>query len=109
MRASCFFTVSTDTVSARAIADARGGPLRFDAIRRRLEGVTPKVLTATLRRLEQHGLVTRTVYPAVPLHVEYELTALGRTLTGPLAAIRAWAEEHLDDMPMPERGGRDGS
>ncbi len=84
--------------STLAIGALEPGPMRFGAIQRRLEGVTPKVLTATLRRLEETGIVLRTVYPAVPLHVEYELTPLGRTLVAPLAAIRDWAEEHLDDL-----------
>ena len=84
--------------SALAIGALENGPERFGELQRRLEGVTPKVLTATLRRLEASGLLSRTVIPAVPLHVEYELTELGRTLTGPLAALRDWAEEHLDEL-----------
>ncbi len=74
------------------------GPQRFGAVQRRLEGVTPKVLTATLKRLEGARLIDRTVYPAVPPHVEYSLTSLGETLVAPLAALRAWAEQHLDDV-----------
>ncbi|WP_369372193.1 winged helix-turn-helix transcriptional regulator [Promicromonospora sp. Populi] len=88
--------------STLTIGALEQGPVRFGAIQRRLGGVTPKVLTSTLRRLESHGIIDRTVYPAVPLHVEYELTALGHTLVGPLAAIRLWAEEHLDDTEPAE-------
>lgn len=84
--------------SALAIGALEQGPLRFGELQRRLGGVTPKVLTATLKRLGGNGLITRTVIPAVPLHVEYELTALGRSLAAPLAALRTWAEEHLDDI-----------
>jgi DNA-binding HxlR family transcriptional regulator len=56
------------------------------------------VLSATLKRLETSRLVERTVYPAVPPRVEYELTELGWTLVTPLAALRDWAEQHLDDV-----------
>ncbi|GAB2602175.1 helix-turn-helix domain-containing protein [Streptomyces capparidis] len=81
--------------SALAIGALEDGPVRFGALQRRLEGVSPKVLTRTLRRLEDAGLVERTVYPAVPPHVEYELTALGRGAARPLADLRTWAEENL--------------
>ena len=74
--------------STLVIGALEDGPQRFGSIQRRLEGVTPKVLTATLKRLENGGLIDRTLYPEVPLHVEYSLTALGETLVGPLA----WAE-----------------
>src|SRR3954471_2413688 len=83
--------------SALAIGAMEEGPQRFGALQRRLEGVSPKVLTHTLRRLEERGFVDRTVYPAVPLHVEYALTDLGRGVAVPLAELRAWVENHLDD------------
>lgn len=57
--------------SALAIGALEDGPQRFGAVQRLLQGVSPKVLTQTLRRLEDAGLVDRIVYPAVPLHVEY--------------------------------------
>lgn len=84
--------------STLVIGSLENGPQRFGAIQRRLAGVTPKVLSATLKRLESSQLIDRTVYPAVPPHVEYTLTPLGETLVAPLAALRAWAEEHLDDV-----------
>ncbi|WP_336713810.1 winged helix-turn-helix transcriptional regulator [Arthrobacter sp. USHLN218] len=92
----------------------KGGPRRFSAIRTSIQGVTPKVLTQTLRTLERDGLVARTVYAQVPPRVEYRLTPLGETLLGPLDAVRIWSEEHAgkilqarhdyDDQPE----GRDG-
>ncbi|WP_320778975.1 helix-turn-helix domain-containing protein [Streptomyces sp. CRN 30] len=85
--------------SALAIGAMEQGPQRFGALQRRLEGVSPKVLTATLRRLQDRGFVDRTVYPAVPLHVEYELTVLGRSVAQPLAQLRTWVEEHVDEIP----------
>jgi DNA-binding HxlR family transcriptional regulator len=70
------------------------GALRFSQLRTKIEGVTPKVLTQTLRALERDGLLTRTVYAEVPPRVEYELTELGRDLLQPIDAIRVWAEQH---------------
>jgi DNA-binding HxlR family transcriptional regulator len=70
------------------------GALRFSQLRTRIEGITPKVLTQTLRALERDGLITRTIYAEVPPRVEYELTALGRDLLAPIDAVRVWAEEH---------------
>ncbi|MEU6389518.1 helix-turn-helix domain-containing protein [Streptomyces sp. NPDC046939] len=84
--------------SALAIGAMEEGPQRFGALQKRLEGISPKVLTATLRRLEERGFVERTVYPAVPLHVEYELTPLGRSVAQPLAQLRTWVEDHMDEI-----------
>ncbi|MFE2493637.1 winged helix-turn-helix transcriptional regulator [Streptomyces scopuliridis] len=84
--------------AALAIGALEEGPQRFGALQRRLQGVSPKVLTSTLRRLEGHGFVDRTVYPAVPLHVEYALTALGVSVAEPLGQVRAWVENHLDEI-----------
>jgi len=70
------------------------GRLRFSELRARIEGVTPKVLTQTLRALERDGILTRTVYAEVPPRVEYELTGLGRDLLAPIDAVRVWAEQH---------------
>ncbi|MDI5963359.1 helix-turn-helix domain-containing protein [Streptomyces sp. SL13] len=89
-----------DKWSALALGALEGGPLRFGAVKTRLEGISPKVLTAVLRRLEEHELVTRTVYPAVPLHVEYELTDLGRDACVPLAALRTWVEDNIERFPV---------
>ncbi|MGA5824052.1 winged helix-turn-helix transcriptional regulator [Kitasatospora sp. NPDC094028] len=84
--------------SALAIGALEDGPQRFGELQRRLQGVSPKVLTQTLRRLEDSGLVDRTVYPAVPLHVEYELTVLGGSVAVPLNALRTWVEENIDQV-----------
>ncbi|GAA0481002.1 cinnamoyl ester hydrolase [Paractinoplanes deccanensis] len=85
--------------SALALGALEDGPRRFGALRDRLDGVSPKVLTATLRRLEEQGLIDRTVYPSVPLHVEYSLTALGEDACVPLAALRRWAVANIDRFP----------
>jgi DNA-binding HxlR family transcriptional regulator len=74
------------------------GRLRFSELRKRIDGVTPKVLTQTLRALERDGILTRTVFAEVPPRVEYELTDLGRHLLGPIDAIRLWSEEHASTI-----------
>ena len=73
------------------------GPVRFGALRRRLQGVSQKMLTQTLRTLERDGLVSRRVIEA-PLAVEYELTVLGRDLAPLARAVKAWAEAHLREI-----------
>ena len=78
-----------------ALAD---GPRRYSAIAARVQGVSQKMLTQTLRALERDGLVTRTVFPEIPPHVEYELTDLGRDLLPLQRAIKAWAEEHIAEV-----------
>lgn len=72
------------------------GPRRFSQLRQDIGGVTPKVLTQTLRSLERDGLLTRTIYPEVPPRVEYELTELGASVLGPLEVIREWAQDHAE-------------
>lgn len=74
------------------------GDARFSELRRRVEGISHKMLTQTLRGLERDGLVRRTVYPEVPVRVEYALTDGGRTLLEPLSALQKWAIEHLGDV-----------
>ena len=71
---------------------------RFNELRRMIGGISQKMLTQTLRDLERDGLVRRTIYPEVPLRVEYELTLLGRTLCGPLGSLTQWAHDHIDEV-----------
>ncbi len=74
------------------------GPVRFNAIRRSMEGVTQKALTQCLRRLERNGLVARHVLPVSPVAVEYEITPLGRTLVVPFKALYAWTMDYMDEV-----------
>jgi len=74
------------------------GRTRFGDVKSQVEGISGKVLTETLRELERDGLVSRTVFAEVPPRVEYELTDLGRTLQGPLAALGQWAEAHIAEV-----------
>jgi DNA-binding HxlR family transcriptional regulator len=87
-----------DKWSVLLIGMLGGGPLRFTELKRRVEGISQRMLTLTLRGLERDGLVTRTVFATVPPRVDYELTALGRTLLDPVLALAAWAERHRADM-----------
>jgi DNA-binding HxlR family transcriptional regulator len=78
------------------------GPQRHAQLRRRVSGITQKVLTETLREMENDGLIERRVLKqSPPQHVEYSLTALGKTLQEPLAAICDWARTHNQDLRSP--------
>jgi DNA-binding HxlR family transcriptional regulator len=70
------------------------GPMRFNELKRRIGGISQRMLTLTLRGLERDGLVTRTVFPTIPPRVDYELTDLGRGLAKPVQALGQWAFEH---------------
>ncbi|GAB7102947.1 helix-turn-helix domain-containing protein [Streptomyces phaeofaciens JCM 4814] len=72
-----------------------GRPMRFAELRRRLDGVTSKVLTQTLRALEREGLLTRSVYPTVPPRVEYRLTRMGREVGGLVQSITDWSQANI--------------
>ncbi len=71
-------------------------PLRFNALLRQVEGLSQKVLSQTLKRLERDGLLSRTVHATVPVSVEYALTPLGATLARSLGPLIAWAETNID-------------
>jgi DNA-binding HxlR family transcriptional regulator len=77
---------------------AQESPLRFNELKRRIEGVSQRMLTVTLRGLERDGLVRRTMYPEVPPRVEYELTPLGLTLRGIVCQVVTWTEAHLHEV-----------
>jgi len=81
------------------------GPQRHAELRRRLPGISQKVLTQTLRAMEDDGLVARQVLKqSAPRVVEYDLTSLGKTLEAPLAAICAWAAQHEGAQEAPVVG-----
>ncbi len=79
-------------------------PARFNAILRRLDGITHKALADTLKRLERNGLVRREVLPTAPVGVEYSITPLGHSLRQPFEALYAWA---LTNGPEMERARAD--
>ncbi len=76
----------------------KGGPMRFNEIRRTVSGISQRMLTLTLRDLERDGLVTRTVYPTIPPRVEYQLTRLGRSLYEPVTAVANWVRRNRPAM-----------
>lgn len=85
--------------SALIIGRLQAEPHRFGQLRRAIPGITQKMLTQTLRRLEHDGLVDRTVLTQMrPPQVEYSLSELGLTVTEPLEAMRNWTEQHLPDV-----------
>ena len=73
-------------------------PRRFNDIKRRLEGVTQRVLTQTLRRLERNGMIERRVLPTSPVGVEYSLTPLGESLREPFGRLYDWTIAHTDEI-----------
>lgn len=77
-----------------ALAHAPGNRARFSEIKREINGISQRMLTATLRSLERDGIVTRTVFPVVPPRVDYALTPLGKDLLKPVHALVTWAETH---------------
>ena len=78
-------------------------PLRFNELRRRIDGISQKMLSQTLKSLERDGLVARTAFPTVPVTVEYRITPLGMTLHRAVDGLRVWAESHLADVAAAQR------
>jgi DNA-binding HxlR family transcriptional regulator len=87
-----------DKWTALIIRVLSSGTKRHGELQRQISGVSQKMLTQTLRSLENDGIVNRKIYPVVPPMVEYSLTPLGRSLIEPLEAICRWAEEHLPEL-----------
>jgi DNA-binding HxlR family transcriptional regulator len=82
----------------KILRSLEGAPRRFTELQTVLRGITPKVLTESLRAMERDGLLTRTAYDEVPARVEYELTDLGRSLLVPMTASCEWSRRHLPDL-----------
>ncbi len=88
----------SDKWSTLIITLLHQSPKRFSELHRQIQGVSQKMLTQNLRNLERSGLVTRTVYPQVPLKVEYQLTLLGETLYQPIKAVQEWSENYFMEV-----------
>jgi len=80
------------------VATLHGERMRFTELLRRVPGISQRMLTLTLRRLERDGLVRRSVFAEVPPRVEYDLTPTGRTLIEPAVALAEWAVRHNPDI-----------
>lgn len=78
-------------------------PRRFNEVKRRLEGITQRVLTQTLRRLERNGMIQRRVLPTSPVGVEYSLTPLGRSLQEPFMQLYTWTVEHAEEIQQRQK------
>ena len=90
-----------DTWAVLILIALDGGTLRFNELRRRIPGVTQRMLTTQLRELEADGLIVRVVYPEVPPRVEYSLSVKGRTLEPVIMALKSWGETHARS-PQPQ-------
>lgn len=84
------------------IATLKDGPVRFNELRRRIDGISQRMLTINLRGLERDGLVKRTLFPTIPPRVDYELTEVGRTLLAPVMSLVMWANSNQENI----RGAR---
>ena len=87
-----------DKWSVMIIVKLGNGSMRFSEIKRSISGISQRMLTLTLRGLEEEGLVTRTVLPINPPRVDYGLTTLGRSLWEVVQPLGVWAREHRDEM-----------
>ncbi|WP_082746980.1 winged helix-turn-helix transcriptional regulator [Burkholderia sp. MSMB1826] len=85
------------------VAHLAHGPMRFNELKRTIGQISQRMLTLTLKSLEKDGLVLRTMYPTIPLRVEYELTSLGHTLMIPVMALIDWSREHYDAVESARR------
>jgi DNA-binding HxlR family transcriptional regulator len=92
------FDLIANTWNAVVVWALRHGPRRPGELRAAIGGISPKVHTETLRRLEANGLVTRRAYAEAPPRVEYTLTELGETLLEPIEGLGRWAAEHVDEV-----------
>ncbi|MCU1558538.1 MAG: helix-turn-helix transcriptional regulator [Microbacteriaceae bacterium] len=95
-----------DKWSLLVIGILEAGPRRFTELLRATPGVSRKMLTTTLRALERDGLITRTIYPEVPPRVEYAMTELGRTLSGPVLVLATWTADNQEAI-LANRDGFD--
>ncbi|MER6079040.1 helix-turn-helix domain-containing protein [Streptomyces sp. NPDC001833] len=87
-----------DKWSLLVVAVVESGPLRYTDLQRQIPGISQRMLTLTLRQLQEDGLVTRTAYAEVPPRVEYALTPLGRGLHEIVTSLIGWAADHHDEI-----------
>ncbi|WHM28681.1 helix-turn-helix domain-containing protein [Streptomyces sp. BPPL-273] len=97
-RARLAFDLLSNTWNAVVLWALRDGPRRPVELREQIGGISSKVLTETLRRLQSNGLVERRAHPGAPPRVDYQLSPLGKTLLAPISAVGEWAFEHGDEV-----------
>src|SRR5947207_8815642 len=102
MRRNCQARRGLDLIADQwtmlVIGSLREDTKRFSQLHAQIEGISKKMLTQTLRALERNGLVKRVIYPVIPPMVEYSLTPLGRTLSGPISALREWSDQYIEEV-----------
>ena len=87
-----------DKWSLYIIATLKDGPVRFNELRRQIDGISQRMLTIALRGLERDGLVKRTLFPTIPPRVDYELTDVGRTLLAPVMGLVTWVNTNRENI-----------
>lgn len=87
-----------DKWSMLVVSMLEHGPQRYGSLARDIPGISQRMLTVTLQRLERDGLVTRTSYPEIPPRVEYALSPLGESVHEPIDALAKWAYRHRDEF-----------
>ncbi|WP_423833609.1 winged helix-turn-helix transcriptional regulator [Streptomyces manipurensis] len=92
-----------DKWSVLVVVELAQGIRRFRQLQRAVPGISQRMLTLTVRRLERDGLVSRTIYPTVPPQVEYALTPMGRSLTHLVKALADWSAQHRDPIAQARR------
>ena len=92
-----------DTWSLYVIDTLSEGPLRFNELKKVVEGISQRMLTLTLRHLERDGLVTRTMFPTIPPRVDYELTPLGFKLLKPVTELVDWVQENRNEIESAQK------
>lgn len=99
LRENCPVRAALDVIRGRwkpsLLFEMKNGPVRFSALQAALPGITAQALTVQLRQLEADGLVSRTIYPEVPVRVEYDLSEYGRTLSAVMDQLEAWGMTYL--------------
>ncbi|GGP34078.1 winged helix-turn-helix transcriptional regulator [Saccharothrix coeruleofusca] len=94
-RPQAVLDIVADKWSLLIVRALSGGPRRFTQLKRDIDGISQRMLTATLRGLERDGILTRTVHNVMPPHVSYELTPMGNTLREAVAPLLQWGVAHL--------------
>lgn len=92
-----------DKWTVLVIVVLRNGPLRFNELKRSVDGISQQMLTRTLKGLERDGMVIRTTFPTTPPQVQYELSELGKSLSTPVLALGKWAYDHLSEIDDAQR------
>jgi DNA-binding HxlR family transcriptional regulator len=94
------FSNLSDKWTPFVVGMLENGPVRYSDLKNMVPGISQRMLTLTLKKLERDGLVSRKSYPEIPPRVEYELTALGGTLIAPAIAFANWARESADAIAV---------